>query len=54
MYNLDYTMTIDQITEETNFPDPFWIEYGEKIRAVREAIEIPRGLLSVRKQENWE
>jgi len=42
MYNLDYTMVVDQFTEETNFPDPFWLEYGEKIRAVREAIEAPK------------
>jgi len=35
-------MVVDQFTEETNFPDPFWLEYGEKIRAVREAIEAPK------------
>ena len=35
-------MAVGQVTESGNFPDPFWFEHGEQIRAVRKVIEAPK------------
>lgn len=35
-------MAIDQISEIVDFPDPFWLEHGEQIRAIRKVLETPK------------